>query len=110
MTTLTIKRSTFVTNWTIKPSKGYAGLTGTQTNQRLELVDAAGRVLSETCTGIDDAGKVVVAKVGWVVTRKANGAIVETGWTVNEKNLARKWFATFIKSGEFELRTAKIDK
>ena len=95
--TLTVKRSTFITNWSYK-SKDGSTVTGTQNNQRLQLIDEDGMTYSETCTEIG-RGDCIVNKCGWVLVRVSDDKIIETGWTVNEKSISRKWFKGLVKEG-----------
>ena len=81
-----------------------------QTNKHNEnetLKDEDGKVISETSTTIMNEGQ-IVNKIGWVAIRVSDNHIVDKGWTVNEKSIARKWFSSYLKDGSYKILIGKL--
>ena len=107
---LTVTRKTFLTDWSVKVTKGEDKgrvITGTQSNQSLTLKDENGKVISETSTTIMNEGQ-IINKIGWVLVRVSDNHIIDKGWTVNEKNISRKWFKPFLKDGSYKVLTGSL--
>jgi|TARA_R110000787_G_scaffold169337_1_gene282082 hypothetical protein len=110
MRNLTVTRKTFLTDWSVKVTKGEDKgrvITGTQPNQSLTLKDEAGKVISQTSTPISNEGE-IINKIGWVAIRVSDNHIVDKGWTVNEKSISRKWFKDFLRDGSYKVLTGKL--
>lgn len=107
---LTVTRKTFLTDWSVKGTKGENKgrvITGTQPNQSLTLKDENGKVIIETSTPISNEGQ-IVNKIGWVAIRVSDNHIADKGWTVNEKSISRKWFKPFLKDGSYKVLTGRL--
>jgi hypothetical protein len=106
---LTVTRKTFLTDWSFKGTGDNKDkvFSGTQNNQSLTLKDEDGKVIIETSTTISNEGQ-IVNKIGWVAIRVSDNHIVDNGWTVNEKSIARKWFKNYLKDGSYKVLTGKL--